>query len=115
MIAAASAHPLRLTGPRNWPMLDAPLPTEGPKQFVRLSGLKRYFDVSAPWLVRKLEGRPRQIVQAVHGGDIEIAKGETFSLVGESGCGKSPVARLVVGLYAPAAGPTGVDATPIPV
>src|SRR5258708_521365 len=109
MIAAASAHPLRLPGPRNWPMLDAPLPTEGPKQFVRLSGLKRYFDVSAPWLVRAIERRPRQIVQAVDGVDIEIAKGETFSLVGESGCGKSTVARLVVGLYPPTAGSIEFD------
>jgi peptide/nickel transport system ATP-binding protein len=72
--------------------------------YVHIEGLKRYFDVSAPWLVRKLERRPRQIVQAVDGIDIEIAKGETFSLVGESGCGKSTVARLVVGLYPPTAG-----------
>jgi peptide/nickel transport system ATP-binding protein len=43
-------------------------------------------------------------VQAVDGIDFEIAKGETFSLVGESGCGKSTVARLVVGLYPPTAG-----------
>src|ERR1700733_10564642 len=77
--------------------------------YVRIEGLKRYFDVSAPWLVRKLEGRPRQIVQAVDGIDVEIAKGETFSLVGESGCGKSTVARLVVGLYAPTAGSIEVD------
>jgi peptide/nickel transport system ATP-binding protein len=73
-------------------------------EFVQIDGLKRYFDVSAPWLVRKLEKRPRQIVQAVDGIDIAIAKGETFSLVGESGCGKSTVARLVVGLYPPTAG-----------
>jgi peptide/nickel transport system ATP-binding protein len=73
-------------------------------QFVRIDGLKRYFDVSAPWLVRTIEGRPRQVVQAVDGIDIEIAKGETFALVGESGCGKSTVARLVVGLYPPTAG-----------
>jgi peptide/nickel transport system ATP-binding protein len=72
--------------------------------YVQIEGLKRYFDVSAPWLVRKIEGRPRQIVQAVDGIDIKIAKGETFSLVGESGCGKSTVARLVVGLYPPTAG-----------
>jgi peptide/nickel transport system ATP-binding protein len=72
--------------------------------YVHIEGLKRYFDVSAPWLVRKIEGRPRQIVQAVDGIDIAIAKGETFSLVGESGCGKSTVARLVVGLYPPTAG-----------
>src|SRR3990167_4675304 len=78
-------------------------------QFVRLAGLKRYFDVSAPWLVRTIEGRPRQIVQAVDGIDIEIAKGETFSLVGESGCGKSTVARLVVGLYPPTDGTIEFD------
>jgi len=73
-------------------------------RFVRLEGLKRHFDVSPPWLVRTLEGKPRQIVQAVDGIDIEIAKGETFSLVGESGCGKSTVARLVVGLFPPTDG-----------
>ena len=80
-----------------------------PRPFVHIEGLKRHFDVSAPWLVRKLEGRPRQIVQAVDGVDIEIAKGETFSLVGESGCGKSTVARLVVGLYPPTAGSIQFD------
>src|ERR1044071_10405639 len=80
------------------------MPDGSLNQFVKIEGLKRYFDVSAPWLVRALEGRPRQIVQAVDGIDIEIAKGETFSLVGESGCGKSTVARLVVGLYPPTAG-----------
>jgi peptide/nickel transport system ATP-binding protein len=73
-------------------------------EFVQIDGLKRYFDVSAPWLLRQIEGRPRQIVQAVDGIDIAIAKGETFSLVGESGCGKSTVARLVVGLYPPTEG-----------
>ena len=81
----------------------------GRDPFVRIEGLKRYFDVSAPWLVRALEKRPRQIVQAVDGIDIEIAKGETFSLVGESGCGKSTVARLVVGLYPPTAGSIAFD------
>src|SRR5690348_16294613 len=78
-------------------------------EYVQIDGLKRYFDVSAPWLVRILEGRPRQIVHAVDGVDIAIAKGETFSLVGESGCGKSTVARLVVGLYPPTAGSIEFD------
>ena len=85
------------------------MPDGAVTSFVRLAGLKRYFDVSAPWLVRMIEGRPRQIVQAVDGIDIEIAKGETFSLVGESGCGKSTVARLVVGLYPPTAGSIEFD------
>ena len=35
---------------------------DGMNQFVKIEGLKRYFDVSAPWLVRAIEGRPRQIV-----------------------------------------------------
>jgi peptide/nickel transport system ATP-binding protein len=80
-----------------------------PESFVHIEGLKRYFDVSAPWLVRTIEGRPRQIVHAVDGVDIEIAKGETFSLVGESGCGKSTVARLMVGLYPPTDGTIAFD------
>src|SRR3979490_2606038 len=109
MIAAASARPLMLTATRSWARPDAPLPTRRAGQVVRIEGLKRYFDVSAPWLVRAIEGRPRQVVQAVDGIDIEIAKGETFSLGGGSGCGKSTVARLVVGLYAPTAGSIEFD------
>jgi peptide/nickel transport system ATP-binding protein len=85
------------------------MPDGGISKLVRIEGLKRYFDVSAPWLVRMIERRPRQIVQAVDGIDLEIAKGETFSLVGESGCGKSTVARLVVGLYPPTAGSIEFD------
>lgn len=67
---------------------------------LKVSGLARYFDVSRPWLARMIERLPRQTLKAVDGIDFEIAKGETFSLVGESGCGKSTVARLVVSLYA---------------
>ena len=109
LLAARSRRRRRAGRPRSWSMPDAPPPIGGTGQFVRIAGLKRYFDVSAPWLVRTLEGRPRQIVQAVDGIDIEIAKGETFSLVGESGCGKSTVARLVVGLYTPTAGSIEFD------
>ena len=71
---------------------------------VEIAGLKRYFDVSPPFLNRAIEGTGRRIVKAVDGVDFSIARGETFALVGESGCGKSTVARLIVGLYAPGAG-----------
>lgn len=69
-----------------------------------VEGLKRHFDVSPPWLTRLLERRPRQSVKAVDGIEFTIRKGETYALVGESGCGKSTVAHLVVGLQPPTAG-----------
>jgi peptide/nickel transport system ATP-binding protein len=62
------------------------------------------FDVSAPWLNRVLEGKPRQRLHAVDGVSFDIPRGQTLALVGESGCGKSTVARLLVGLYKPTRG-----------
>ncbi len=83
---------------------------------LRLSGLGRDFDVSRPWLNRVIEGEPRRVLRAVDGVSVEIARGETLALVGESGCGKSTIARLIVGLYPPSRGKVefdGVDmATP---
>ena len=83
---------------------------------LRVTGLKRYFDVSKPLLNRLLEGKPRMILKAVSGIDFEISKGQTFALVGESGCGKSTVANLVVGLHPQTAGSIefeGVDVATI--
>lgn len=74
------------------------------EDFVILTDLAKYFDVSPPLLNRLLQGQSRMVVKAVDGVSIAIPKGKTFSLVGESGCGKSTVARLVVGLYRPTRG-----------
>jgi peptide/nickel transport system ATP-binding protein len=71
---------------------------------VSAQNIARYFDVSAPWLNRVLERTGRQILHAVDGVSFEIRRGETLALVGESGCGKSTVARMLVGLYAPTSG-----------
>jgi peptide/nickel transport system ATP-binding protein len=71
---------------------------------LNLSGVSRDFDVSAPWLNRVLERQPRRSLRAVDDVSFEVERGETLALVGESGCGKSTVARLIVGLYAPSAG-----------
>src|SRR6185295_14971469 len=69
-----------------------------------LDGVGRDFDVSRPWLNRVIEGVPRQLLHAVDGVSFEVRKGETLALVGESGCGKSTIARLIVGLYTPSRG-----------
>jgi len=71
---------------------------------VRVHDLAKTFDVSAPWLNRVIERKPRTLLHAVDGVGFEIARGQTLALVGESGCGKSTVARLLVGLYAPTRG-----------
>ena len=71
---------------------------------LELEDIGREFDVSRPWLNRMLEGEPRRILRAVDGVSFSIRRGETLALVGESGCGKSTVARLIVGLYAPSRG-----------
>jgi peptide/nickel transport system ATP-binding protein len=51
-----------------------------------------------------IEREPRRILRAVDRISFEISKGETLALVGESGCGKSTVARLIAGLYTPTEG-----------
>ena len=71
---------------------------------VQARDLAKTFDVSAPWLNRVLERKPRQLLHAVDGVSFDIEKGQTLALVGESGCGKSTVARLLVGLYRPTHG-----------
>jgi len=71
---------------------------------VRADGLAKTFDVSPPLLNRLLERRPRVWLRAVDGASFSIRKGETLALVGESGCGKSTVARLLVGLHQPTRG-----------
>ena len=62
------------------------------------------FDVSRPWLNRVIEREPRRLLRAVDRVSLQVERGETVALVGESGCGKSTVARLIVGLYRPAEG-----------
>jgi peptide/nickel transport system ATP-binding protein len=76
---------------------------------VEVQDLAKTFEVSAPWLNRVIERKPRQFVHAVDGISFAVDKGKTLALVGESGCGKSTVARLLVGLYPPTRGRVSFD------
>ncbi|MBL8512376.1 MAG: ATP-binding cassette domain-containing protein [Betaproteobacteria bacterium] len=71
---------------------------------VDVRDIARDFDVSKPWLNRVIEKQPKVFLKAVDGVSFTINKGETLALVGESGCGKSTVARVICGLYTPTAG-----------
>jgi peptide/nickel transport system ATP-binding protein len=71
---------------------------------LELRDAARYFDVSRPALQRLIAGEGKRILRAVDGVNLSVPKGTTLSLVGESGCGKSTVARLAVGLYRPSVG-----------
>jgi peptide/nickel transport system ATP-binding protein len=72
----------------------------GPAQpMLIVEGLKKHFPIRGGLL-----GRPQAWVQAVDGVDFMVAKGETLGIVGESGCGKSTTARLLMHLIAPDSG-----------
>jgi peptide/nickel transport system ATP-binding protein len=62
---------------------------------------------------RGLLGRPRAELRAVDGVSFDISRGETVGLVGESGCGKSTVAKLILGIERPTDGDIEYDGKPV--
>ena len=93
-------------------LVRAPLPTS-PKPLVEVINAGRNFDVSPPWLNRVIQRQPRVVLRAVNDVSFTIERGETLGLVGESGCGKSTIARLLVGLYAATSGSILFDGEPV--
>ena len=66
---------------------------------LRVSGLTKHFPVTKGLLKRRVAE-----VRAVDGVDFEVRSGETLGVVGESGCGKSTMGRLITRLLEPTAG-----------
>lgn len=66
---------------------------------VRLEGVKKYYSIERGYL-KTASG----VVRAVDGVSFDINKGETFGLVGESGCGKTTLGKLILGVIKPDSG-----------
>jgi len=68
--------------------------------FLKIEKLRKYFPISKGLIFRRTIG----YVKAVDGIDLEINQGQTFALVGESGCGKSTTGLLILKLLDPTSG-----------
>jgi peptide/nickel transport system ATP-binding protein/oligopeptide transport system ATP-binding protein len=85
--AAGSAEPVE------------PAESSVPPPLLRARGLVKEFPVRGGFLQRTVA-----VVSAVKGVDVEVDRGETLGVVGESGCGKSTTARMLLRLIEPTAG-----------
>jgi len=85
------------------------------RPILQVDDVSHDFDVSQPFLQRLIGRAPRRLLRAVDHVSFSIEPGTTLSLVGESGCGKSTVARLSVGLHRPASGEIRFDGQPLSV
>jgi peptide/nickel transport system ATP-binding protein/oligopeptide transport system ATP-binding protein len=72
---------------------------------IEVRDLVKHFPITEGFLIRRQVGA----VQAVDGVSFDINRGETFGIVGESGCGKSTTARLMMRLMEPTSGSIKID------
>ena len=72
---------------------------------MRVEGLVKHFPITRGILIQRKVGA----VRAVDGVDLEVGRGETLGIVGESGCGKSTTARLLTRLLDVTAGTVTFD------
>jgi peptide/nickel transport system ATP-binding protein len=82
--------------------------TDSPEPLLRVRGLVKHFPIRKGILQRQTGA-----VKAVDGIDFEVRPGETLGVVGESGCGKSTMGRLITRLIEPTGGKVEFDGTDI--
>jgi peptide/nickel transport system ATP-binding protein len=82
--------------------LSQPSPTRAPsaEALLTVTGLTKHFPVSSGIIIRHRVG----LVRSVDDVSFEVARGQTLGIVGESGCGKTTTARMLVRLLEPTAG-----------
>jgi peptide/nickel transport system ATP-binding protein len=78
---------------------DTEVAKVGTRPLIKVQGLEKRFPVASHWFRRS-----HSSVHAVDGISFELARGESFGLVGESGCGKTTTGRLLVRLAEPTGG-----------
>jgi oligopeptide transport system ATP-binding protein len=79
---------------------------------IDVRGITKHFPLRRGIVERLRGGRP-PAVQALREVEFSVRRGETFALVGESGCGKSALARIVMGLIPPTGGSVAFDGQPV--
>ena len=75
-----------------------------PELLLKVKGISVHFHSGGGFL-----GKPRETVKAVNEVDLDIPKGRTLGLVGESGCGKTTLGRTILRLQQPTAGSIQYD------
>ena len=83
----------------------------GTRELLRLEGVKKHYPVTSGLILQRAIG----VVKAVDGVSLTIPEGHTYSLVGESGCGKTTTSRMVLMVEPPTGGeafPGKIDGAP---
>ena len=70
-------------------------------------------DVTRTFMISGGFMKPKRPLHAVNGLDLRIRQGEVLALVGESGCGKTTLAKMLLGLLPPTYGSLELDGNPI--